>query len=75
MSKINMKTERILQDGSQLDPFNGTEHGWASVMEGVDGLCKRWGNDVIRLPNGYEDKEPNEATGVKLRVTFTEIAS
>jgi hypothetical protein len=71
--KINMKTERILKDGSQLEPFNGTDHGWRSVKEGTDALCKRWGKKVSRLANGYEDKEPDETTGVRLRVTFTEV--
>jgi hypothetical protein len=72
--KINMKTERLLADGSELEPFNGTRHGWPSVEEGTDELYKRFGSDVIRLPNGYEEKEFSRSTGVKLRVTLSEVA-
>ena len=70
---INMITERLLPNGEKLKDFEGTEHGWPSVQEGTDGLCKRWGDSVIRLPNGCEDKDFSRSTGIKLRVTFYEV--
>lgn len=72
---IIMKTERILSDGSQLEPLIGTEHGWPSIEEGTDALCKCWNKYVTRLPKGYEEKDFDETTEVKLRVTFYEGAS
>ena len=71
--QILMTTQYLLSDGTVLNTITGAEHGWPSVKEGTKALCDRWGKRVHRLENGYEDREPNEATGVILRVTFTEV--
>lgn len=73
---ILMTTERLLRDGKRLESFEsvaGSEHGWPSIKAATDHLHKREG--IIKLPNGYEDKNFNETTGVKLRVTLTEFAA
>ena len=71
--QIQMTTELLLADGSQLESFTGTNHGWASIKDATDHFHKRDG--IIKLPNGYEDTNFNKSTGVKLRVTLSEIAA
>ena len=65
---IKMLVETFAADGTQLQSYRGTDHGWQSIEDALAYLQHQDGRAAI--PNGYEDAEFSKSTGLKHRVTF-----